>query len=46
MKRIYNVTCPVCEVEVTGEDRGTVDDPGFVVVCPYCGERVEAEERR
>ncbi len=46
MKRIYKAKCPVCEVEVTGEDQGTVDDPRFVVICPHYGEMFEVEEER
>ena len=38
MKRIYKATCPVCGVEVTGED--------FLVICPHCGEMIEVEEER
>jgi endogenous inhibitor of DNA gyrase (YacG/DUF329 family) len=46
MKNLFKATCPVCGVEVTGEDQGTVDDPGFFVICPHCGEMIEVEERR
>jgi endogenous inhibitor of DNA gyrase (YacG/DUF329 family) len=46
MKRIYKATCPVCGVEVSGEDSGIIDDPGFIVICPHCGEMIEVEEER
>ncbi len=38
MKRIYQTTCPVCGVEVEGED--------FLIICPHCGEMIEVEEER
>jgi endogenous inhibitor of DNA gyrase (YacG/DUF329 family) len=44
MKRIYKAICPVCGVEVTGEDSGIINDPGFIVICPHCGEMIEVEE--
>lgn len=35
---IEEVRCPVCGVEVTGED--------FLLICPHCGEMIEVEEER
>ena len=43
MKRVYKAIYPVCGVEVSGEDQGTLDDPSFFVICPPCGEMIEVE---